>query len=170
MKFFSRWRGKKTNPIHTQHKPNTNPNKPNLVRRRRIANERKLIYYRGLWKWNRLKAPKKTNPNKPNFKPDSELLGSKNRTIYRNTCWKNVEIEMKFWYSGPWSLQEHINEVYMGNLGRKNNSESEEKEVPKRFHAHRAVGGYSDHCRSDGDIDAGSKSGQRTGQTCSLPE
>ena len=46
-----------------------------------------------------------------------QASGSKNRTIYRNTCRKNVEIEMKFWYSGHRSLQEHINEVYMGNPG-----------------------------------------------------
>ncbi len=31
-----------------KNKPKTNPIKPNLVRRRRIANERKLICYRGL--------------------------------------------------------------------------------------------------------------------------
>jgi hypothetical protein len=30
-----------------------------------------------------------------------QVSGSKNRTIHRNTCRKNVEIEMKFWYSGP---------------------------------------------------------------------
>ncbi len=30
-----------------------------------------------------------------------QVSGSKNRTIHRNTCHKNVEIEMKFWYSGP---------------------------------------------------------------------
>jgi len=33
-----------------QNKPNSNPNKPNLVRRRRIANECKLTYNKGLQK------------------------------------------------------------------------------------------------------------------------
>ncbi len=40
-------------------------NKPNLVRRRRIANERKLICYRGLWKWNHPQAPKKQTQTNP---------------------------------------------------------------------------------------------------------
>ncbi len=58
----------------------------------------------------------------------------------------------------------------MGNLGRKNNSQSEEKEVPKGFHAHRAAGGYSDHCPSHGDIDTGPSPGQRAWTACHVPE
>jgi len=43
-------------------------NKPNLVRRRRIANERKYIFTNGLWKYKRLDTWWKQTQFKPNLK------------------------------------------------------------------------------------------------------
>ncbi|HUU20670.1 MAG TPA: hypothetical protein VMW72_26220 [Sedimentisphaerales bacterium] len=51
-------------------------NKPNLVRRRRIANERKLTYNKGLQKkrlFSTLKNKPNSNPIKPNFLLDPNI-------------------------------------------------------------------------------------------------
>jgi len=64
--------------------------------------------YENIANWTLGENEPNSNPNKPNLEttPGQKESGnqvsvSKNRTINRNTCRKNVEIEMKFWYSGP---------------------------------------------------------------------
>jgi len=60
MKINGRGESEKTNPKRTQ-------NKPNLVRRRRIANECKLFYNKGLWKKWHFRSPGKQSQNKANL-------------------------------------------------------------------------------------------------------
>ena len=47
-------------------------NKPNLVRRRRIANERNFFYIKGLWKEIQLDTWWKQTQNKPNL-PEGKI-------------------------------------------------------------------------------------------------
>jgi len=55
-----------------KNKPNSNPNKPNLVRRRRIAERVKLmqsVYLQRIMKKNAAKGYEKTKPKQTQFKP-----------------------------------------------------------------------------------------------------
>ncbi|MFB0552892.1 MAG: hypothetical protein ACETWQ_06200 [Phycisphaerae bacterium] len=65
--YNTRYYENKSNWTLGENKPNSNPNKPNLVRRRRIANIYDTTDYENIANWTLGQNKPNSNPNKPNL-------------------------------------------------------------------------------------------------------